>query len=258
VAQNTFPSFGRVDVSANPGGMPASPYPPTAEAARPPFPDPVTFPTEFDDDFEFLELRIPDGREALVLTFDMQSSTSILRILAERGRMHLFKDFHGCMKRYLGAIQRRTRFVAYKFTGDGWLLLFPASVPGDELLRTMRGVARYYQRAFNWHLRPSLDHTIKAGARGLTFGVDRGPLTHFRMFKRDEYVSRAINVACRLQGKVATSNTALISGLVYDECFGSQGVDPGKRRYRDLKNFSKRFRCYEMNVARWFPERKKA
>src|SRR5437867_12509165 len=84
--------------------------------------------------------------ESLVLVFDMCSSSDIIEGLTLRGEVHRLETFLTAVKRYLRDKAKGNRFSIYKFTGDGWILLFPANVDGAVLLSFLKGLCELLQR----------------------------------------------------------------------------------------------------------------
>jgi len=80
----------------------------------------------------YTRLRI-DG-DAIVVAFDMCSSSDIIEELTLKGDMARFRGFLTKIKRYLASAQNAVLFDPYKFTGDGWILLFPSDTKGQSLL----------------------------------------------------------------------------------------------------------------------------
>jgi class 3 adenylate cyclase len=77
---------------------------------------------------------------------------------------------------------------------------------------------------------------------GLTFGIDRGTLVKIIMNQRKEYVGRAINVACRLQGAIKDKDPApqykiLMTNHLYNslKCdLSDHRCDNAKRTLRNI------------------------
>jgi putative transposase len=87
--------------------------------------------------------------------------------------MFTVTTFFGELKRYLAKEQKATApFDPYKFTGDGWLLLFPANTDGVRLLRFLENLCLYFVVEFRRSLLPHLSH--KPALVGITFGIDKG------------------------------------------------------------------------------------
>lgn len=147
---------------------------------------------------EFKRLRIKGP--AIVVAFDMCSSSTVIEELTKNCDVRRFTDFITEMKRYLATAQSHILFDPYKFTGDGWILLFPSDTRGTALLRFLVDLCRYFSRTFeNTVVRYLSD---RPALIGLTFGIEKGDVIPLKMFSQPEYVGRAINVACRLQTAV--------------------------------------------------------
>ena len=92
---------------------------------------------------EFSRLRI-DG-DALVVTFDMCSSTTMVEELTLCGALSRYDELVTAVKEHLAAAQKEVRFEPYKFSGDGWILLFPIPVNGDLVFRCLQNL--FYEMA---------------------------------------------------------------------------------------------------------------
>lgn len=144
--------------------------------------------------------RIRLDGEALVVTFDMCSSSSIMEQLLLAGEMRCLTDFLTAIKRKLAAEQQTVPFDPYKFTGDGWILLFPSDTDGAALIAFLERLCRFYENEFRTRVQPNLTNPPKLV--GLSFGIDRGWLSSMKMYGQPEYIGRPLNIACRLQGAV--------------------------------------------------------
>ncbi len=90
-----------------------------------------------------------DG-DALVVVFDMCSSSDVLEELTLSGDLWRYDELLTSIKEYLANAQGKVLFDPYKFTGDGWILLFPAStirrtgvrVPAEPVPLLQEGVQR--------------------------------------------------------------------------------------------------------------------
>ena len=143
--------------------------------------------------------RLAISGQAIVVAFDMCSSSDIVDDLTKTGNVPPLSTFFTDLRRYLAREQKRTiRFDLYKFTGDGWLLLFPASTDGERLLSFLESLSLFFAVAFRRCLLPHLSH--KPAIVGISFGIEKGELVPIMMDGQQEFVGRAINVACRLQG----------------------------------------------------------
>lgn len=193
--------------------------------------------------------RILISGEALVVAFDMCSSSDMLEALILRGDTRPYTFVITKIKERLAELQNAVLFDPYKFTGDGWILLFPAKTDGAALFRLLQDLSTYYRTASEAHLLPRLD--TRPDIHGLTFGLDVGPLVKTTIFQQREYVGRPINVACRLQSAVKTvtrrpAYRALISSAAYDRYFAAlDGTVNGVSKTTSLRNIrgGREFRC---------------
>ncbi len=94
----------------------------------------------------YLKVDIPG--DALVVAFDNCSSSDIMEELTLAGGIDRLKDFLTSLKRYLAKAQRTTPFAPYKFTGDGWILLFPGDTAGAAVLTFLRALSEFFRKEF--------------------------------------------------------------------------------------------------------------
>jgi len=78
-------------------------------------------------------LKVPIVINAVVVAFDICSSSDIIEELTLKGDMKRFQQFLTAIKRHLMEKQKTITFNTYKFTGDGWILLFPENTDGKVL-----------------------------------------------------------------------------------------------------------------------------
>jgi len=186
--------------------------------------------------------RVAINRQAIVVAFDMCSSSNIIDDLTKSKNVLPLITFFGAVQRYLTKEQKATtRFDAYKFTGDGWLLLFPPNTAGEHLLRFLEGLCLFFAVEFRRSLLPHLSHT--PALMGITFGIEKGELIPITMYGRQEYVGRAINVACRLQAALkdkgrSPAYSALVSNRVYSEYFAQTKPHRMHKVTRNLRNIN--------------------
>lgn len=196
---------------------------------------------------EFKRLLI--SGEALVLAFDMCSSSDMLEALILRGDTRPYTYVISKIKERLAECQKSILFDPYKFTGDGWILLFPALSDGAALFELLQDLSSYYRTVSEAHLLPRLD--TRPEVHGLTFGIDMGPIVKTTIFQQREYVGRPINVACRLQSAVSTvtkrpAYRALVSSSAYDRYFATlDGTIKSANKTTSLRNIrgGRDFRC---------------
>lgn len=192
--------------------------------------------------------------EAVVVAFDMCSSSEIIETLTAAGGVGRLQMLFVALERLLIKTQRSLAFEPYKFTGDGWILLFPADVDGAALLKFMRELSAFYRAQFAKIVEPHLAH--RPAVVGLTFGVDKGPLHAVKLCGQSEYVGHALHMACRLQAAVringrAPAYRALASERVFDDYFREMSADSGvvvRRTLRALGN-GKRLACRQIELG---------
>jgi len=79
-------------------------------------------------------------RQAIVVAFDMCSSSNIIDDLTKSGNVGRLPVFFTAIERYLAARQiDAVPFHPYKFTGGGRVLVFPDRTDGAKLLRFLEG-----------------------------------------------------------------------------------------------------------------------
>jgi class 3 adenylate cyclase len=201
---------------------------------------------------QFVKARITN--EVVVVAFDMCSSTDIMEELTLKGDVLRLQRFLILLKRYLADQQKEIAFDAYKFTGDGWILLFPVATEGPELLRFLVELCAFFKRTLKKEVLNYLDTPPKL--IGLTFGIERGLLGAMSMFQRREYVGRAINIACRLQGALkdkggSPAYKALVSNAVFNDYFAKNAngmrVFKVTRTLRNVRGGAD-FRCRKIEL----------
>jgi class 3 adenylate cyclase len=162
----------------------------------------------------------------IVVAFDLCSSSQIMEDLLLSDKFDRYEAFLTCVKRWLMNWTERHappkgRFELYKFTGDGWILLFPDTISGAALMEFMYTLCEMIDAELDRHIIPSLSSV--PSVLGATLGVEEGNLIRMTMNEREEYVGRALNIACRLQDAVKDTEPhpgcykALISSRLYNE-----------------------------------------
>ena len=198
--------------------------------------------------------RVMISGEAIVVSFDMCSSTDMFEDLVLRGNTSHYRDLVAKdLKHHLAAAQSSVLFDPYKFTGDGWILLFPSDTSGAALLEFLKGLCQFYRQIFKTRLRPHLGSLPKLV--GLTFGLEKGRIEKMTIFQQHEYVGRGITVACRLQSAVKSTtknpvDKALVSGSLFEDYFRSIGVRAGSKTVplRNIRD-GRAFRSKLINLA---------
>jgi hypothetical protein len=164
----------------------------------------------------------------IVVAFDLCSSSQIMEDLLLSEKFDQYEAFLVCIKRWLmnwtdKYLPGKGHFELYKFTGDGWLLLFPGATHGEALIEFMRNLCDMINAELARHIIPNL--SSMPSLLGATLGVEEGNLIKMTMNERDEYVGRALNIACRLQSAVKDKEPhpchykALVSARFYNERF---------------------------------------
>jgi len=162
----------------------------------------------------------------IVVAFDLCSSSQIMEDLLLSEKFDRYETFLGCVKRWLMNWTRshpsgNGGFELYKFTGDGWILLFPTATNGIALIKTMYSLCEMIRAELARHILPSL--SSMPPVLGATLGIEEGNLIRMTMNGRDEYVGRALNIACRLQNAAKEKEPhpdcykALVSARLFNE-----------------------------------------
>ena len=115
----------------------------------------------------------------------MCSSSNVLEELTLCGDLRRYNQLMQSVKRHLAKAQATVPFDPYKFTGDGWILLFPKETNGEHLFDLLRDLCLFFEREFAQQVRQHLG--IPPTPTGLTFGIDKGPLISARIFGQQEY-----------------------------------------------------------------------
>ena len=198
--------------------------------------------------------RVEIDGNALVVAFDMCSSTDVIEELTLNGDMELFEKLLTVVKEHLAEAQNKVLFDPYKFSGDGWILLFPEKSDGDGVFKMLQDLCTFYKKTFGKIVLRHL--ATPPTVTGLTFGIDRGAVRRMIMYGQKEYVGRAINVACRLQAAIKDKDAspeykALVSNAAYNRYFGSvsQRVKVWKvrRKLRNIRNGAD-FNCRKIEL----------
>ena len=163
------------------------------------------------------------SHDKIVVAFDLCSSSQIIEDLLLSNRFDRYEIFLTCVKRWLmnwteQHSQVNGHFELYKFTGDGWILLFPATTRGRALIHSMHNLCEMINAELDRHIIPSL--SSRPTVLGATLGVERGNLARMMMNERAEYVGRALNFACRLQSAVKEAQPeAANEGSCHKRCY---------------------------------------
>lgn len=198
--------------------------------------------------------RHPLNRK-IVVFFDICSSTRIVEDLIATHNTHKWADLQIDLKSYLFEQSRakEREFEIYKFLGDGYILLFPASYHPATLLEVLSGICRHFATIYAKDIKPLLDRPPKIS--GITVGIDAGRLIRLKMRNRIEYLGRALNVAARLQGAIKDKDAkpagkALISAHY---CSHLKKLLPNykvTRVKRSLRNIGEDITCFKVNLLK--------
>ncbi len=193
--------------------------------------------------------------DLVVVAFDMCSSSRILEDLTRTGSLTQYDRILKNLRLWLAANAKASGFVLYKFTGDGWLLLFPAAaVTGKRLMSFLLRLCKkheHFRRQFvDKHLESAPESV------GLTLGIDAGPVRKVVLGNEVEFVGRPINVACRLQTAVKDKKPGpdyrcLMSRKVYNEYMTEMKDFHFGSAERALRNISggEKYQCYKIDFS---------
>ena len=97
----------------------------------------------------------------IVVVFDLCSSSQIMEDLLLSDKFDRYEAFLTCVKRWLMNWTEqhsppKGRFELYKFTGDGWILLFPDTISGEPLIQFMYSLCEMINAELARHIIPSL------------------------------------------------------------------------------------------------------
>ena len=114
-----------------------------------------------------------------VLTFDICSSSDILEDLLRSENIKKWRDLLIWMKEYLARKADDFDFDLYKFTGDGWIILFAYDCLGRDLFDFIKS----FSKAFDKRMKKLSKDLLESppDILGLTYGSDRGTLARFEM-----------------------------------------------------------------------------
>jgi len=188
----------------------------------------------------------------IVLAFDICSSTSIIEDLHKTENIIKWRDFLIWIKNYLQKKSEEYGFSIYKFTGDGWILLFDPNTSGKNLVNFIQQFCRQFKMRYKRKIEDFLE--TPPSLSGINFGIDRGSLIRFIMNDKIEFVGRAINVACRLQSSIKDKDKspqykALVTKPLYQDLRSSfKGLKQTKVRRR-LRNIAEGKEVHCMKIS---------
>ncbi|WP_337288931.1 hypothetical protein [Candidatus Methylomirabilis sp.] len=179
--------------------------------------------------------------QKIVVAFDICCSTRILEDLHKSENTVIWRNFLAWIENYLKAKSEELNFSIYKFTGDGWILLFDPNCPGEDLVGFLQGFCSQFRARYKRRVEEYLETPPERS--GVTFGIDRGSLVGVIMNNQEEFVGRAINVACRLQAAIKDKDKspqykALIAKPLYMSTRGSWNALRQATVRRTLRNIA--------------------
>ena len=197
----------------------------------------------------------PLAREFLIVTFDICSSAKLVEDLTATNSLLAYGQLVKGIHSFLRAQAKLLTFTIYKFTGDGWILLFPASqVDGHVLIKFLALLSKNFRRLRRKLVEGHLGSL--PATRGLTFGVDVGSLHKLVLGDREEFVGRALVLACRLQAAVSQKGKSpnyrvLFTRKVYNKYLKRLGDIMFFDVTRTLKNIhgGTKYRCKKLNLV---------
>jgi len=151
----------------------------------------------------------------VVIVIDVCSSSTILERIKQQDSFDLLGDFYQEISNWI------TKYIQikidiYKFIGDGFILI--SDVPIDEALIFCNKLTIYINNLLETTLLSILEDPVLP-RRGITIGLDVGDLYITKISNKEEYLSRCINIASRLQGtlkdKYEVNRIALSSNAYY-------------------------------------------
>ncbi len=191
--------------------------------------------------------------QKIIVVFDICSSSNIIEDLTLTDNLERFREVLIILKQYLHKKSAEIGFDVYKFTGDGWILLFPPGVDGETLMRFLTTLSRIYRDRYRRRILPVLES--KPEIAGLSFGIDQGKLMRIVLMNRVEYVGRALNIACRLQGAIKDKDDrpmykVLASNPVFRKVLGSMKQYKPVEVTRSLRNIKggARYQCVKLEL----------
>ncbi len=196
------------------------------------------------------ELKIENK---IVVSFDICSSSNIIEDLTLTNNLQAMRNLLIKIKKFLIEKSETLNFVVYKFTGDGWILLFPEDIPGRDLMRFLTDLSISFKHKWSSNIISLLE--TPPVIMGITFGIDGGQLIKIVMMEKQEYIGRPLNIACRLQNAIKDNDShpeykILVSKHVYKKYL--KGLDQyyPRRATRNLRNIrgGNKYQCIKLRL----------
>jgi class 3 adenylate cyclase len=195
-------------------------------------------------------------REVVIVAIDMCSSTSIIEDLT---RTHSVDRFELLLKKLQSWLSLNSNkycnYEIYKFTGDGWILIFPTdSLHKNVLMKFLIQLSKRYYLYQKMCIVKHLESFPKT--KGLTFGIDTGLIYEIKLNNKCEYIGRPLNVACRLQNAVkdkcdSPDYNIFVSVKVFNNFLDETEDFQFKNETCELKNISggENYRCKKIDLS---------
>lgn len=161
----------------------------------------------------------PEIVNKIVVTFDICSSTKIMEQLLARDEMGAWCELLNSLEELINESLKPLNGDLYKFTGDGWIMLFDGADGIEGLMEVVKKLSEHYESLYIERIMNKIDDPY-GSTTGLTFGIDHGRLVKLSMNSKNEYIGRPINMACRLQAAIDERDfkagyTILMSNVTY-------------------------------------------
>jgi len=188
----------------------------------------------------------------IIVAFDICSSSNIIEDLHLTNNLSKYISLLISMKRFLRDNALTIGYEVYKFTGDGWIILFPDTTSGNCIMDFLNKLSIHFQKEIK---RVTAILETKPEIIGITFGIDIGRLSKIIMLGKREYIGRAINIACRLQTAIKDNdNCPEYKVLMSKHAFKRMGLRLNKYRprtvTRSLRNIhdGKKYGCIKLDL----------
>src|SRR6266496_1560971 len=131
--------------------------------------------------------------EWTVLAFDMCSSSDIIEDLTLTGNLHRLTFVLNKVKEFVRGSSTKYNMKPYKFMGDGWLLLFPATVRGGDILQFATDLSRFFFQL-------SRARIERLCLEGQSISADRSML-RVGCRARSRIATKILNIRCLSRGR---------------------------------------------------------
>jgi hypothetical protein len=196
------------------------------------------------------EIQVMDK---MVVTTDICSSSHIVENLLKRSKIEVWRKILINVQKFIFEEASKHEAEIYKFTGDGWIILFNPPYIGKDIISFLKDINVFYKDLYSQYVLPTLD--IPPKINGMTFGIDEGQLVKLKMLDNEEYIGRALNIACRLQGAIneldiLSGYRAFLSQIAFNMLKNeadSYYPDPTERLLKNISH-SPDFQCFRLAI----------